>query len=610
MGFLSSALHVILLSDRTIAAIATSATTLTSTSWLESISSRLLLRTPETPDELFNTALAILGFTIVGMRSSQFLAVAKINKTKSNDDDNKNGKSKSKSDAVIKSLQQRYLPVFWLLRLSFWMSGPYFHQVYSSKTFNGQPVTLSLISRIFLAGFGSIALFGPGMGRLLDIYGGRRGTLAACAIYALGALSTLSNSLPVLFVGRAVGGLGTNLLSSAPETWLVREANRKRCPTGDGDDEDDELPSRIVRETFRRAYTYDSLVAIASGQIGGYVARRNGPTGPFMLLPAFLLVGSVIVLLFWGENNTATISNTCGKYNAKQKQKKDEETLEKGGLTIRDGIQEIWDDKKLLALGAVQSLFEGSMCIFVSQWPPAVSRAVVRKFGENAHVPYGTVFSCFMACCMLGSTILGGLLSAGLHTDSRLEKRATKMFAMSALSIACTTYASAQDDGLYVLLLGMFAFEACVGMYFPVIGTMRSRYLPTSHRSVIMSIYGVPLNVLVVSVFLYIGRLGVTGAFAVATVALVTAVLCMLALQGIRAREARQHIKMVGGIVKARMNMINSLKEAAEAQRSQENSDDASSVQVDGKSVDEDDIWLDHARHSRHNRGSLSQFQL
>mmetsp|Transcript_35480 Transcript_35480/g.76610 ORF Transcript_35480/g.76610 Transcript_35480/m.76610 type:complete len:609 (+) Transcript_35480:29-1855(+) len=596
LGFHSSALlYVILLSDRTIATSATS--TLTSTSWLESISSRLLLRSPETPDELFNTALTMLGVTIVALRST-FLAAAKNNKTKSNnnDDDDKNSKSKrQKSDAIIRSIQKRYLPVFWLLRLSFWMSGPYFHQVYSSKTFNGEPATLSLISRIFLAGFGAIALFGPRIGCLLDIHGGRKGTLAACVVYALGALSTLSNSLPVLFVGRAVGGLGTNLLSSAPEAWLVREANRDRCPTGDDDEEDDELPSRCVRETFRRAYTFDSLVAIASGQIGGYVARRNGPTGPFLLLPVFLLAGSVIVLFFWDENNAASPSISCAK----------RKKVEAGGLTIRDGIKEIRNDKKLLALGAVQSLFEGSMYIFVSQWPPAVSRAVARKFGENVLVPYGTVFSCFMACCMLGSTLLNVNVTASLHTDSRLEKRAMKMFAMSALSIACTMRASAMDDGLYVLVLGMFSYEACVGMYFPMMGTMRSRYLPTSHRSVIMSIYGVPLSVLVVSVFLYIGRLGATGAFAVATVALVTVVLCMVALQQIRSREAREHIKMAVGTVKARMEIVNSLKEAVKAQKLQENSDDAFSMQVDEKLMHKDDIWLEGRRSS-----ILGQYQL
>ena len=48
-------------------------------------------------------------------------------------------------------------------------------------------------------------------------------------------------------------------------------------------------------------------------------------------------------------------------------------------------------------------------------------------------------------------------------------------------------------------------------MYFPSIGTLRSRYIPESHRSVIINIFGIPLNLIVVAVFLSIKQLGVSG---------------------------------------------------------------------------------------------------
>ena len=40
------------------------------------------------------------------------------------------------------------------------------------------------------------------------------------------------------------------------------------------------------------------------------------------------------------------------------------------------------------------------MYIFVLQWPPAVKAAL----GAGVSVPFGKLFSCFMVCCMLGST--------------------------------------------------------------------------------------------------------------------------------------------------------------------------------------------------------------
>merc|ERR1712238_494374 len=85
--------------------------------------------------------------------------------------------------------------------------------------------------------------------------------------------------------------------------------------------------------------------------------------------------------------------------------------------------------------------------------------------------------------------------------------------------------------------LAFFAFEACVGMYFPSIGTLRSKYIPDSHRSVIMNLSGIPLNILVVSVFLFVKYLGVNGALGISSCALGLATLCMVKLNAVRAKD-------------------------------------------------------------------------
>ena len=46
-------------------------------------------------------------------------------------------------------------------------------------------------------------------------------------------------------------------------------------------------------------------------------------------------------------------------------------------------------DQKIALLGAMQSLFEGSMYTFVFLWTPALS-----PHGE--HLPHGMIFACFM----------------------------------------------------------------------------------------------------------------------------------------------------------------------------------------------------------------------
>ena len=162
------------------------------------------------------------------------------------------------------------------------------------------------------------------------------------------------------------------------------------------------------------------------------------------------------------------------------------------------------------------------MYIFVLQWPPGIKAAIqASRWGANAAIPFGTVFSCFMASCLLGSTTFGALQNRGVS----VETSTSTMLTVAAAAMALASYVG--SGSLAALVASFFAFEACVGMYFPSIGTLRSKYIPDSHRSVIMNIFGIPLNLLVVSVFLSIKSLGVQGALACATAALGVASLCM-----------------------------------------------------------------------------------
>ena len=66
-------------------------------------------------------------------------------------------------------------------------------------------------------------------------------------------------------------------------------------------------------------------------------------------------------------------------------------------------------------------------------------------------------------------------------------------------------------------------------------GTLRSKYLPDAYRGVIMNLFGIPLNLIVVGVFLSISRLGLAGALTCSTTALACASVAQLALRKITA---------------------------------------------------------------------------
>lgn len=434
----------------------------------------------------------------------------------------------------VKRLQWKFLSVFWLLRVAFWMSGPYFYAAYASKTIDGEPVSAKLISQISLAGFCAIALFGPLMGKFSDCCGRKVGTITAALLYGLGALSTTSNSLPVLFLGRAVSGVGTSLLSSAPEAWFVSEFNHHR----EGDEEKKPDPA-WMGDTFGMAYAFDSVVAIFAGQLAGSAAARQGPTGPFQLSPLFLLLGACLAAVMWKENRAipAALKKRRSSSSKKRKRLSWNASTQEKQQTILDAVKVIFGDAQILWLGGVQSFFEGAMYIFVMTWPPTMSKAIQKAFGESAITPYGTAFSCFMACCMLGSTIFG-LLSKDRRVTLEVSSLLLLIISTLALALATLTIQSVEQTGnddnahrqLWQLIFAFFVFEACVGVYFPSIGTLRSKFLPDSHRSVIMTLFGVPLNIIVVTVFLSIHKLGNAGAMGVATVSLGLATLSMVGL--------------------------------------------------------------------------------
>ena len=158
------------------------------------------------------------------------------------------------------------------------------------------------------------------------------------------------------------------------------------------------------------------------------------------------------------------------------------------------------------------------MYIFVLQWPPALAKGVAKVFGQGAATPFGAVFSCFMVCCLLGSTTFQALAARGVRT----ERKAAGTMGLAAAAMAGAAV-SAKRNAMASLCAAFFAFELCVGLYFPTIGTLRSKYVPEGQRAIIMNLFGIPLNMLVVGCFLSIKKLGVPGALSVAAGALALA---------------------------------------------------------------------------------------
>ncbi|KAJ6802304.1 molybdate-anion transporter-like [Iris pallida] len=272
-------------------------------------------------------------------------------------------------------------------------------------------------------------------------------------------------------LGRILGGIATSLLFSAFESWLVAEHNKRG------------FEPQWLSLTFSKAiFLGNGLVAIVAGLFANMLMDNLGfgPVAPFDAAACFLAIGMAIILSTWTENFGDPSEN------------KDLVTQFKGAALA------IASDEKIALLGAIQSLFEGSMYTFVFLWIPALSP-------NNEDIPHGFIFATFMLSSMLGSSIASRLMS---HASLKVESYMQIVFAISAFTLllpVLTTFLvppSSEKNGSISLagciqLLGFCTFEACVGIFWPSIMKMRSQYIPEEARSTIMNFFRIPLNIFV-----------------------------------------------------------------------------------------------------------------
>jgi hypothetical protein len=73
------------------------------------------------------------------------------------------------------------------------------------------------------------------------------------------------------------------------------------------------------------------------------------------------------------------------------------------------------------------------------------------------------------------------------------EAMAVGVFAVAATAMALVAFGTTDT----ICFSGMLLFEMCVGMYFPVMGTMKGAIVPEDKRAAIYNLFRIPLNFIV-----------------------------------------------------------------------------------------------------------------
>ncbi|XP_058104891.1 uncharacterized protein LOC131248568 [Magnolia sinica] len=414
----------------------------------------------------------------------------------------KNSKDRINTSSAFNSFKNNYLVVYSLMMAGDWLQGPYVYFLYKHYGF-GQ----AEIGRLFIAGFGSSMLFGTIVGSLADKQGRKRASVTYCITYILSCMTKHSPQYNVLMLGRVLGGIATSLLFSAFESWLVAEHNKRG------------FEQQWLSVTFSKAIFFgNGLVAIVSGLFANLLTDNLGfgPVAPFDAAACFLAIGMTIILSSWGENY------------GDPSESKDLFTQFKIAATA------ISSDEKIALLGAIQSLFEGSMYTFVFLWTPALSP-------NDEDIPHGFIFATFMLGSMLGSSIASRLMT---RSSLKVESYMQVVFGVASVSLllpVITSYLVAPSTvkgggisfGGCIQMIGFCIFEACVGIFWPSIMKMRSQYIPEEARSTIMNFFRIPLNIFVCVVLYNVSAFPMTSMFTMCSVFLFLASLLQRRLMGL-----------------------------------------------------------------------------
>lgn len=373
----------------------------------------------------------------------------------------------TEASAEFKAFQRSYLIAYYAAMAGDWLQGPYVYALYSSYGYSQDQ-----IANLFVAGFGSSMIFGTFIGSLADKWGRKKMATVYCLIYIASCVTKHFKDYYVLMLGRLLGGMATSLLYSVFDSWMVSEHSARG------------FPEDLMKDTFSKAMVGNSIVAIASGVIAEFVASLaplsefgagayfGGFTAPFDVASMFL-VFCFFRTSSWNENYGSFDPNAAGLSI---------ESVQKAFITIMS-------NRAVLLIGIISSLFEGSMFTFVFMWTPILVELDPLPAGEKH--PFGLIFATFMLCCMTGSSLFN-LVSSKMKVENMVVTML--MVAGSALALPWLS-SSAQ-----IVYFSFLAFEVCVGIYWPAMGTIKGMNVPDSQRSAIYNIFRVPLNAIVLFV--------------------------------------------------------------------------------------------------------------
>lgn len=433
---------------------------------------------------------------------------------------------RKRSEIIVKHY---YLPVYLLAVFSDWVKGPYGYELYSSGDYyNYSPHEIYLLCSVipFVSSivFGTFVC-GPIADNGIDYYlrrrsgGRRRGRKQMAMIFAL--VTTISNiakhfrSFKASVIGSILEGISTSLLFTGFDSWLISSlaTTTTSVPTPSLS-----LSLQLSR-TLATAEYANNIVAISAGWIATVLAETTdfrpllgttnalenpksggdsallyvgGVLNPFDLSSFALLLCAISIHIFRDEihgEETEQEKETTPNHQSGGKASSNEATSspwwQRYRSSLADAFMTTIHSKEIIFTGLICPLFESAMFIFVFTW----TNAIVSRIEGQQEIPFGLIFATFMFGCMTGTCVFTVLIDELKIKNENIGKGLL-------FGATCTFIGMVFAKSTISTMIAFFLFEVSVGVYFPMMGTMKSEIVPEKHRATIYNMYRMPFNII------------------------------------------------------------------------------------------------------------------
>lgn len=147
--------------------------------------------------------------------------------------------------------------------------------------------------------------------------------------------------------------------------------------------------------------------------------------------------------------------------------------------------------REVLTVGIIESLYQAVLNIFIFAWTPILQRSTDSEFNP------GMIFIHFVFLIIVGTKLYEILI---IHLKGNLYLAVSLAL---AIEIFCFGIIYVKDS-FEVRFIMCACINGICGFYLPSNSIIKSKILPEKYRSLLMSLFRVPLNIYVVAVLVYI----------------------------------------------------------------------------------------------------------